>query len=683
MIGTAVRSAVRISHPARDGRGAISASTVIAAILLLTPMTAVAQVPGGPGAAPPPPSPPPPPQGPFPPAPPDPPPLTAPGQVPDPPASAPLLPIGGSPVPSQLTKVYRGNDGSALYLTGLSSTVVGFAEHPGRHYAFVFRGTRTKNVINGSWYDVAKGTRATVGVGAIQLKVFKSGDRLVRSSVKDFGPDVFTAIDPRKIAWPGAREAGFQARSRSDLDGAFVGKTPGLALDGSRLYWREAPSFGAIGVAEGPRLLGSTRPAWVSVFFGKRNALGKVSGDFFDVPKGTEAKHGTFLIFPFAQRYGRRYGLQQWGPDHVGLGDRGGVIDADYAMNFDKVAAALDAYFRDHVVGFGYAVSRNGKVVRSDGGGSAYLSKTKKGFDVNQPFASGTRTDIGSSSKLIVATAVMQELGRRGMSVDEPAAPYLPDCWDLSQGVSALTFRQLLTHKTGIQRPSKALLTQDPTGYLFQKAVAETELTGPVKYDNQNYVLLGWILAGMVDKLGVEASFAEHGCAGGTPAMGETMQIFETRVVVGMLRHEGVGGGWKWSTGPNAYLYDFKDQSKSGPLSAQNINPSGGLKMTPDELGEFMAKLEAGRFVKPSTVQAMKDGVIGFDGALDGSPPGGGLGWMLTKNGSAKEGGRGAGSQVAMMPGGVQVIAVWNSINNTVSGKVPIALRKAWESGIK
>ena len=97
------------------------------------------------------------------------------------------------------------------------------------------------------------------------------------------------------------------------------------------------------------------------------------------------------LISPYPQKYGRRYGLQQWGPDHVGLGDRGGVIDADYAINFDKVAAALDAYFRNHVVGFGYAVSRNGKVVRSDGGGSAYLSKTKKGFDINQPFTSGTQ----------------------------------------------------------------------------------------------------------------------------------------------------------------------------------------------------------------------------------------------------------------------------------------------------
>ena len=186
---------------------------IAAGALLLAPITALAQVPGRP---PPPPAPTPPPPQTEPPASPAPPPLgfpadpTAPEPAPDPPAPAPQLPVSAGELAPKLTQIYRGDDGSALYLRAEGTTVVGFAEHPVKKYAFVFRGTRTKNVINGNWYDVAKGTRKTFGIGTIQLKVFKTGDRLVRSSGKDFGPDAFTAIDPSKIAWPGAREAGFQ-----------------------------------------------------------------------------------------------------------------------------------------------------------------------------------------------------------------------------------------------------------------------------------------------------------------------------------------------------------------------------------------------------------------------------------------------------------------------------------------
>ena len=618
-----------------------------AGVLLLMPIAAVAQVPGDPTS---------------------------------PPAPTAQPPHTGLPLASPVTKIYRGDDGSALYLRAVSSTVVGFAEHPDRNYAFVFRGTRTGNVIAGNWYDVAKGTRTSVG--AISLTVFKQGDRLVRSSGADFGPDVFTVIDPRQVPWPGAREAGFQDRSRSELDGAFVGKTITLEPDGSRSYWREAPAFGAVGVAEGPTLRGSTRPAWVSVFFGKRDSTtGKVAGDFFDVPKGTATQRGTFSITPFPRRYGRFYGLTQWGTDNIGVAGRGGIIDADYAMNFDKFAAAVDTYFRGKVVGFGYAISYKGDVVRSDSGGNAYLSQTNTEFDVNQPFGTITQSDIGSSSKLVVATAVMRELVARGISVDAAVASYFPSCWNLGAGWETMTFRQLLTHTSGLVRPSNSLLSQDPTGYLFQKASAEGAL-GPKDpaYENQNYVMLGWILAGMLDKAKVEASFEENGCGAGTPAMLETMEIFEA-YVVDMLADQGVEGGWKWRDGPKAFLYNFADQSLSGPLSASNINPSGGLKMSADELGEFLAKLDDGRFVTRSTVQVMKDLQLGFDGPLN--PLTGGLGQMSTKNGATSEGGRGAGSQVAMLPGGVQVLGIWNSKDVAVPAGVAAALLAAWESAIK
>ena len=600
-------------------------------------------------------------------------PISAPAK---PPALAPQPPPSAGAQPSKLTQIYRASDGGTLYLRAEGTTVVGFAEHPVKKYAFVFRGTRTTTAVTGDWYDVAKGTRASVGK-QIRLSILDNGNLLVRTSAADFGPDSFEAIDPSQVTWPGDVEAGFQDRSRTEIDGAFIGKDANLKPDGSRLYWREATTFGAIGVAEGVRQ--GTRPTYVSVYFGTRDAQGRVSGEYFDVPKGTEMKRGTFKLSPFPASYGRFYGRQHWDAANVGVQDRGGFIDPDYAIDLNTFAAALDTYFRDNVVGFGYAISRHGEVVRSDAGGSSYLSQTNTSFDINTPFGTGTQSDIGSSSKLVVATAVMRELDERGISVDSPVAAYFPSCWDLGTGWETMTFRRLLDHTSGLIRPSGALLTQDPTGYLFQKTVAETAPTGPTGYENQNYVMLGWILAGLVDKPKVEASFDKNGCGNGTPAMLETMQIFEA-YVVDMLADQGVEGGWKWRSGPKAFPYNFADQTQHGDRTAENINPSGGLKMTADMLGRFMAKLGHGAFVKPTTVQAMKDGRLGHDGAVNTDS---GLGWLQTKSGSASIDTRGYRSQVALLPGGVQVTGIWNSSNNSVPTGVPEAYRAAWVSALK
>jgi hypothetical protein len=623
---------------------------------------AQAQVPGGPVTLPPPPPPPP---------------LAIPAPAPDPPAPAPQPPVSAGELSPKLTQIYRGDDGGALYLRAEGTKVVGFAEHPGRKYALVFRGTRAKDLINGSWYDVAKGSRATVGT--IVLKIFKEGDRLVRSSGSDFGPDAFDAIAAGSFPWPGAREAGFQARSRSDMDGAFIGKTSAMEPDGSRQYWRETVS-GAFGVAESAAKAGK-RPAWVSVFFGKRQADGSVSGEYFDVPKGTETRSGTFSLA--ALKFGRQYALGSSG--QTGRPTR---IEADYALDFDKIADAVDKHFDKKVVGFGWAISSDGKVVRDGGGGNSYLSEDKNGFDINRPFTSSTESVTASTTKLVTATAVMQVLAKKGMSVKSLAYPYYPDCWKLGPGMMSLTFEKLLDMSSGLFRPAKEVKAEDL--HLFVMKAAEGGLTGKKGYENMNYAHLGWLLAGLLDKPGVEASFAKHGCGKATKAYGETMDIYGD-YVINMLADEGVAAGWNYRTGNRALKYNFLDQSLAGILPVTTVvNPTGGLMINAIEFGEFLAKLEHGRFVDRATVEAMKDGEYGFDDLIPGK--GGpanafrasdGLGLADKKNGGCgNDKGRGCGSQLVMLPGDVQIVALFNSRNNATS-KNSTGLRDAWQAGIK
>jgi Beta-lactamase len=318
-----------------------------------------------------------------------------------------------------------------------------------------------------------------------------------------------------------------------------------------------------------------------------------------------------------------------------------------------------------------------------DGGGSRYLSESDKPFDLNSPFNQFTTSDIGSSTKLIVATAVVRELAKRHMQFTSKVADYFPSCWKLAANMDTLTFKDLMNHNAGLARISDdetaKLMKKDSTGYLYQRTVAERGRTGPKSYYNQHYVQLGWVLAGLLDKPKVEALFAKHGCGKGTSAMVKTMQIFEAHVL-DMLRDQGVRASWKRSKQDSqAKGYNFADQSIPGALSEENINPSGGLKMTARELGEFMAKLDAGAFVDRATVWQMKIERLG------GVPFSiGDHGWAFTKDGFAPvRKGRGYGSRVTLMPGGVQIIGVWNSSNNGVKKDVPTAMVHAWEAGIK
>src|SRR3712207_1790086 len=68
------------------------------------------------------------------------------------------------PTPAPITAgVFRADDGGAVYVRAVESTVYAFAEHPGKDYAFVLRGTYVDGRIRGQWWDVPKHSRATKG----------------------------------------------------------------------------------------------------------------------------------------------------------------------------------------------------------------------------------------------------------------------------------------------------------------------------------------------------------------------------------------------------------------------------------------------------------------------------------------------------------------------------------------
>jgi len=61
-------------------------------------------------------------------------------------------------------------------------------------------------------------------------------------------------------------------------------------------------------------------------------------------------------------------------------------------------------------------------------------------------------TDVASVSKTMTATAIMQLLAMNGISPDASIAPYLYPDWHPGPNINQITFRDLLTHRSGLEQ---------------------------------------------------------------------------------------------------------------------------------------------------------------------------------------------------------------------------------------
>jgi CubicO group peptidase (beta-lactamase class C family) len=587
---------------------------------------------------------------------------------PPPPPAVPLPPLAPPPIPAAaLQGIYRGDDGSAYYQRVVGNTIVGFGEHPGRDYAFVFRGERSADgaSIAGTFWDVAKGSRGATA--ALTLAVSQGGTRLTVAGGGPLGPVTFDAIAPDAVPWPGAREAGFQETSATDLDGAFAGD------DGSRTYVRETGSD-AVWVTEAAAGKG-VRPLWVSVFVGQRSADGGISGDWWDVPKGTREQIGLFGAASVTNQ--RRTFVKQLVSGSADSYDR--ILDPDYRVDLDEMSAAIKQAFLNKVTGFGYAVVKDGKVVRKDGGGWRRL---RVGDSPRLAFGSTTENDGGSTGKLPTAALVMRALELRGKTVDQRVEPYLPASWKRGAGVQSLTFRQLLNHTAQLYYPGKTLCSNDPYDCLKQafengRTRPDLDPTQAAEYHNIHFTAMRLLLPFLIQKTAMKNLFAtEKDTKKRNAGFSKVFRDY----TVSTFANAGVTVDFKYVTGNYAWWYDFKT-SKRQALPADDSylrSGSGSLRASAREYGEFLGAIDSGKIVSSKTYAQMKSGYLGFD--ILGSPgkAGAGLGEYWRKNGGCG----GCGSQLVVLPDHVAAFVTWNSGGNAYTPGAETILLNAWRNAL-
>lgn len=136
--------------------------------------------------------------------------------------------------------------------------------------------------------------------------------------------------------------------------------------------------------------------------------------------------------------------------------------------------------------GYGFVITQNGQIAQTHEAGIGSILRGD-----TMPFTINSFINIASVTKTLTATTFIQFMRYRDITIDSTIGKWLPDSWPKNAQIRNLTFKQLLTHTSGI-RTSR-------TGWSNLKTVVANTLEGPQtrSYSNVNLALFRAMLPKM------------------------------------------------------------------------------------------------------------------------------------------------------------------------------------------
>ncbi len=251
----------------------------------------------------------------------------------------------------------------------------------------------------------------------------------------------------------------------------------------------------------------------------------------------------------------------------------------------DEVDGQVEAQMRKrHVPGLSLVVLRDGKVLKARGYGLANL-------ELNVAATPDTVYEVGSLTKQVTAAAVMLLVEEGRLGLEDKLTRHLsglPEAWN------AVTVRHLLTHTSGIKTyvgTPGFELSRHLTGDEFIKAAAANlpllfQPGAAWDYSNTNFNLLGLVVERVSGKpfwqFLEERLFRPLG-------MDSTRYNDHGKVVAGRA------DGYFWREGE----WTRRD------LPVWDVGAAGALLSSASDLAKWEAALQAGRVLKPSSLEQM------------------------------------------------------------------------------
>ncbi|MEA2193565.1 MAG: hypothetical protein QOI73_3686 [Solirubrobacteraceae bacterium] len=296
------------------------------------------------------------------------------------------------------------------------------------------------------------------------------------------------------------------------------------------------------------------------------------------------------------------------------------VADATHMANY------VQTMLNHNAAGWQLAIAQNGKlaIARADG-----TARTKIDNDgVRLKMKPTMRYELASLTKNFTALSTMKLLRLRGggMSIDSPITTYLPPDWKPSAGIKTVTFRQLLTHSSGIKQAIAPLSDEKVKqlglsgSYNGLREIVKLKVvpTPGVAYSNQNYQLLRVLNARMWKASGAKL----HDDKGNVLAVkaGTDWRYALDFLNSQVLHPSGIAtaGCDRPASSKTALNYYRPNvaQADKGAIAywpANQCAGNAGLRLSSVEVVRYLAHLRHGKIVEPEDLARMDALHLGWD----------------------------------------------------------------------
>lgn len=339
----------------------------------------------------------------------------------------------------------------------------------------------------------------------------------------------------------------------------------------------------------------------------------------------------------------------------------GGLKDAGVEIDFDNIARKITAALAGKTAGYGFAVFHNGQLQKHGAGGYAKRSPDKMPGS-ETPFSEYSRIEIASSTKTVTAIAVLKALESKGKTDAEWIYTYLPTTWNIPNSVKELTFRDVLSHHSGLKKVSDG--TYDGVRKSIEAGVSPDYEEGAGDYQNINYALCRVLLPYIVASPQMKASEGDPKAAAiltaSTFAHFVRDHVFKPAGVSQLIQFQ------PWDESNNldnlALLYNYKATNVAGMLPS--IDPPekagfgpGGLFINAVELAQIMSALENDKLFALKTRLMMKQHELGIFRYKETA-------YWSHNGGFGDSKGRGCSTRLVLCPNNIQVVILINSGGN-------------------
>lgn len=268
---------------------------------------------------------------------------------------------------------------------------------------------------------------------------------------------------------------------------------------------------------------------------------------------------------------------------------------------------------KDQVAGYAVQARKNGRVIHY---GQWNWARRPQNGGIG--WGQDKKMHVASVSKLITAMAMVRLLQSRGISMDSSIAPHLPSYWRVGSRVNQITFRRLLTHRSGFRE-------KDTDFWSMRQAVAQGVSATNINksaYRNMNFGLCRILIAIISGKVSRDLYDSNASPIATKPTWYDTwwdlfsVSAYETYVKNEVFKPAGVYGA---SLNPTRYFgvlaYDYRGKV-SGWDSGNKRAVSGGAgwHLSLNDLLKVMHEYRrGGDIVSSSTASTALNAGFGID----------------------------------------------------------------------